>query len=120
MTLFEDVIVTFGKELQCVLAPEYLVKVKNFLPGDMVKLVDDFRGEGNLKLQNGEQCKSATEVCGNICLVLDNCIPDTGVIYVTLGEEYNKFSPFHLDFVARPLYGDLIFNVCARKCGEGI
>lgn len=111
VTPLGDVIVTFGRVDKCAIPPQYLVKLRDLSPGDLVKLVDDIRPDGNLVLENREKYRSATEVCGHICLVLLNCFPKNGLIYVTLGQGYDSFSPFHLDFVARPLYGDFMARV---------
>ncbi|XP_077534653.1 uncharacterized protein LOC144146585 [Haemaphysalis longicornis] len=113
-----DVKVTFGKAYQCTIASEHLFKVRSLLPGDFVKLVDDVRGDGNLQLENGDHYKSATEACGHICLVLGSCAKEPGETYATVGQAHHTFRPLHLDFVARPLYGDFMARVTQYACDE--
>ncbi|XP_077535262.1 uncharacterized protein LOC144147089 [Haemaphysalis longicornis] len=113
-----DVKVTFGRVYQCTIASEHLFKMPSLLPGDIVKLVDDVRGDGNLQLENGDQCKSATKAYGHICLVLEGGVKEPGEIYATVGEKPHKFRPFHLDFVARPLYGDFLARLTKYASNE--
>ncbi|XP_077551371.1 uncharacterized protein LOC144165143 isoform X1 [Haemaphysalis longicornis] len=116
VTAIGDVKVSFGRELRGTISPQNLVKIPNLLPGDLVMLVDDIRGEGNLTLEDTGNWKSATQDCGRICLVLQNCVEEEAAVYVTLGREYHKFSPLHLAFVARPSYGDFMARVREYAC----
>lgn len=120
VTPTDDVKVAFGKTLVCTVASEDLIKIENLKPGDLVKLVDDIRGEGNLTLEDGEHLKSATKACGHICLVLGNFVENNGVVYVTVGAEVRSFRPLHLDFVARPLYGDFKARLIQCACKEDV
>ncbi|XP_077534651.1 uncharacterized protein LOC144146584 [Haemaphysalis longicornis] len=120
VTPTDDVKVTFGRALLCTVASKDLIKIEHLRPGDLVKLVDDIRGDGNLTLEDVDHYKSAVKDCGHICLVLENCVDKNGVVYVTVGADHHNFRPLHLDFVARPLYGDFMARVREYACKQNI
>lgn len=101
-----DVAVTFARDIRCAIHPEALLKIPNLSPGALVKLVDDIRGDGNLKLQK-EISNEKTKICGGICIVLrpDDDFPDT--IRVRIWDCEKKLTRFHLDLVATPLDKEL-------------
>lgn len=101
-----EVGVTFAEGIRCAIPPEALLKVPNLFPGALVKLVDDIRGDGNLKLPFANTYISETKPFGGICTVLkpDDDFPD--IIKLRNGEAETKLHRFHLDFVATPLHGN--------------
>ncbi|XP_077535270.1 uncharacterized protein LOC144147094 isoform X2 [Haemaphysalis longicornis] len=101
-----DVDVTFSTTIRCTIEPEALVKVPKLVPGALVKLVDDIRGEGNLKLANEDGYNAEADVCGGVCIVLQDSAADPNRVSVTLGKGLGCFSRIHLDFVAHPVYED--------------
>lgn len=97
----DQAVVSFGKGTQCRAYTEALLKVRRLFYGDIVKLVDDIRGNGKRRLD--QHLKAKAQVCGGLCIVLRAGNTSHDGVCVTLGEDVEYVSHFHLEFVARPL-----------------
>lgn len=115
-----DVEVEFSRNAICIIEPDALVKMPFPVTGSLVRLVDDIRPDGNLQLIHMEfPYDSRTDVCGGMCIVLDDGCMNPNGIPVTLGKKFGFVSLLHLDFIARPLYMDFRRTLLICEFSDG-
>ncbi|XP_077535208.1 uncharacterized protein LOC144147054 isoform X3 [Haemaphysalis longicornis] len=116
VTATSNVEVIFGENIACTIEADALVKVRNLWRGDLVKLVEDIRGDGNAKFTNDDISKQQTQDIGRFFLVSESSDP---LKILVIGEkDKDTFSTIHLDSVASLLYGEFRKIVANAACDD--
>lgn len=100
-----DIAVTFEGGTLGTIEPEALIKMPHLRIGDLVKIVDDIRGDGNLQLNEIPGYKSEAEAIGEIGGVLHYWNEEHIGVCLKLKEGCLYLGYLHVEFVARPICG---------------